>query len=143
MDALELSLQERWGLRLKEDSKELLLLQGAAGPSVPEDWRIVDQLSTLGHIIAADENPSACLAMTLKGAWRAFCRQHSVLLQGIQPKAKGRLSIVRYLMLSGTGHRDGLGHVLLKVWWFSSSSGCWLHWLASDSSTVRASRTWQ
>jgi hypothetical protein len=102
MEAVEVSLEQRWRLSIKHGSKELMQLKNSPHILLPEGWKHVDCMSALGHNMSNDARPQKCIVASLGSAWSGYWRQFSMSIRGMGGAPKGRLferavtPIVRY-----------------------------------------------
>jgi hypothetical protein len=102
MQLVELALEQRWGLKLKGGSMQLLVMDGAPDFQPPDGWELVTCMHALGHILASDPRSEACIAACVRSCWAAFWRSFNDSIRACSLQAQGSLfnractSVFRY-----------------------------------------------
>jgi hypothetical protein len=91
MEAVEVSLEQRWGLTIKNGSKELMQLKSSPPILLPDGWKHVDCMSAVGHNMSNDARAQKCIAATLRSAWSGCWHQFSRSIKSMGGASKGYL----------------------------------------------------
>ena len=75
LEDFALQMDQRWGLQMGVESKEVLILNGGSG--LPDDaaragWRAVKDMKVLGMMLCGDGSSTLCFENTIRSMWRAF-----------------------------------------------------------------------
>ena len=89
----EQMLATTWGLRIKPESRALLLPRGGIPPADPGSFPVVYQCPVLGHIVEGSGSTQADWDNTRKAAWRAFFANCA----GKRARAAGRSAQIKLL----------------------------------------------